>query len=494
MSRWLTEFKNHPFQQNWQALKSESAEAEADDQTISTNVQELARLKKVIFYIDEILNTIDPELVPKTTWENFQQQLTPCLQQVRSYVASKNIANITQANEHIDNLLSYVKPYFTTQQNIIEALKIGAEAYGSQYTGYAESFRDKSIKLLDEIEKSRISSNLFLKETEAAALNSNALAKKLLGGEDIVDSVESTVNTFVADITVKGAEIDVLYKELLVGTTSKKSLILDAEEDVAEKQVLITKHLNSVQDQVDELGKFHTDIFGEPSSASELAGGLKGEIDRRRKDLSAFEGEQKIKTAALLEKINALLPGATSAGLASSYKALKEEFKTPINNYTKAFYGSLLLMIVIAAMMSISQIRIYPVAEIVFIDVAQWDAIIRALIYKTPFVAPVIWLAIFSAKRRSQYERLQQEYAHKEALATSYESYKTQLMELKVDSEELQRVLIDRAIQAIAYNASVTLDGKHEEKPPVFQFLEKLKPDDLKSIGEFFSKFKLKSE
>ena len=151
-------------------------------------------------------------------------------------------------------------------------------------------------------------------------------------------------------------------------------------------------------------------------------------------------------------------------------------------------------MIVIAAMMSISRISIYPAAEIVFIDIAQWDTIIRALIYKTPFVAPVIWLAIFSAKRRSQYERLRQEYAHKEALATSYESYKTQLMELKVDSEELQRVLIDKAIQAIAYNASVTLDGKHEDKPPIFQFLEKLKPDDLKSIGDILSKFKLKSD
>ena len=494
MSRWLTEFKNHPFQQNWQALKSESSEIEVDDQTILTSVQELARLKKVIVYIDEILNTIDPELIPRTTWTNFQQQLDPCLQQVRSYTSSKNIGNINQANDHIDNLLSYVKPYFTTQQNIIEALKISAEVYGSQYVGYAESFRDKSIKLLNEIENSRISSNSFLRETEAAALNSNALAKKLLGGEDVVDSVESTVNEFVADITTKGAEIDVLYKELLVGTTSKKSLVLDAEVDVAQKQALITKHLGSVQDQIEDLEKFHTDIFGEPSTASELAGGLKGEIDQRRKDLSAFESEQKIKTAALLEKIDALLPGATSAGLASSYKALKKEFETPIKNYTKAFYGSLLLMIVIAAMMSISRIGIYPVTEIVFIDVAQWDAIVRALIYKTPFVAPVIWLAIFSSKRRSQYERLRQEYAHKEALATSYESYKTQLKELKVDSDELQRVLIDKAIQAIAYNASVTLDGKHEEKPPVFQFLDKLKPDDLKSISEFFSKFKLRSE
>jgi hypothetical protein len=93
-------------------------------------------------------------------------------------------------------------------------------------------------------------------------------------------------------------------------------------------------------------------------------------------------------------------------------------------------------------------------------------------------------LALFSSTRRSQYERLQQEYAHKEALATSYESYKKQLQDLKGDSDALQRELISKAIEAVAYNASITLDGKHQEKLPSQQLIEKLNFEELRKIVE----------
>ncbi|AVH39517.1 hypothetical protein AL532_25945 [Pseudomonas monteilii] len=107
---------------------------------------------------------------------------------------------------------------------------------------------------------------------------------------------------------------------------------------------------------------------------------------------------------------------------------------------------------------------------------------------RSPIVLPVIWLAIFSATRRSQYERLQQEYAHKEAFAASYESYKKQLSDLQVSGDELQKELIAKAIDAIAFNASSTLDGKHTEKPPIFQALEKLNIDEVKKLIEIVKK------
>lgn len=99
-------------------------------------------------------------------------------------------------------------------------------------------------------------------------------------------------------------------------------------------------------------------------------------------------------------------------------------------------------------------------------------------------VLPVVWLAIYSATRRSQYERLQQEYAHKEAFASSYESYKKQLQDLKVDADALQRELIAKAIEAIAFNASKTLDGNHLEKPPAMQLFDKLSFDEVKKLVE----------
>ena len=134
--------------------------------------------------------------------------------------------------------------------------------------------------------------------------------------------------------------------------------------------------------------------------------------------------------------------------------------------------------------MAVRHIAFFPVFSIDFVEVPEWDVILRALIYKVPFVAPVVWLAIFSSTRRSQYERLQQEYAHKEALSSSYESYKKQLQDLKGDSEELQRELIAKAIDCVAYNASATLDGKHGDKTPLHQLFEKLNLDEVQKILE----------
>jgi hypothetical protein len=167
--------------------------------------------------------------------------------------------------------------------------------------------------------------------------------------------------------------------------------------------------------------------------------------------------------------------------LATAYKALKDAFKAPIAKYTQAFYGSLFILLLGGLAVVSDSITLWPF-QILFVKASDWEEMLQVLLLRAPIVVPVVWVAIFSATRRSQYERLQQEYAHKEALASSYESYKKQLQDLKVDADALQRELIAKAIEAIGYNASATLDGNHVEKLPVLQVLEKLKFEELKKL------------
>ena len=113
--------------------------------------------------------------------------------------------------------------------------------------------------------------------------------------------------------------------------------------------------------------------------------------------------------------------------------------------------------------------------SISFMSHETLEAILKSMLLKLPFIAPLIWMAVFASIRRSQYERLQQEYAHKEALAKSYESYKKQLEALlTTEREPLQKELINKAIEAISYNASQTLDGKHRDKMPLEHALDVL--------------------
>ena len=92
---------------------------------------------------------------------------------------------------------------------------------------------------------------------------------------------------------------------------------------------------------------------------------------------------------------------------------------------------------------------------------------------KIPFIIPSLWLVIFISKRRSESERLSQEYAHKEVLAKSYDSYRQQIEKLsKKEQEELLLVLMEGMIKAISLNPAETLDKKHQSDSPISEVLK----------------------
>ena len=71
---------------------------------------------------------------------------------------------------------------------------------------------------------------------------------------------------------------------------------------------------------------------------------------------------------------------------------------------------------------------------------------------------PFIWLAIFCSNRRKEAMRLEQEYAHKVAVASSYASYKEQISNLNETNPELLKELMASTINIISKNPSDFLD------------------------------------
>lgn len=298
--------------------------------------------------------------------------------------------------------------------------------------------------------------------------------------------VQSQIDSALKQATTQSAEIAAFHTSIVVGTTKQESTqarIKSAASEIETLRATSNEEAAAIKDKLADLSAFYTKIFGQKDASGVLSGGLEQEIDTRLDQLNSYNDEQKLKHQTLHTQIESLLPGATSAGLATSYRTLKEGFDNPIKLYTALFYGSLLLLVFGALVMAVEALNVWP-PSIKFVETPSWDVIVRALIYKAPFVAPVVWLALFSGKRRSQYERLQQEYAHKEALASSYQSYRQQLDAMKVDVEDLKKDLIAKAIDTIAYNASKTLDGKHDEHPPLQQLLDKLSVDEATKLAE----------
>ncbi|OAI03721.1 hypothetical protein A1353_14335 [Methylomonas methanica] len=483
MSRWIDQFNSHPFQTIWLQLKDELHATKVDDETILTDVNELARLKKVVGYIDGMIQSIDPELVPVGTWDSFRDQATNCNQQIASFNSNRNIGHITNANSHAENLLTYIRPYMVVNGKIGIALQKAIKGYADTIDEYGNSFRDKSHELLCEIKRLK-------EESEGSSQALNGIKQTVdefyveLFGPDFNSGIQSKIRTLISDFETKYGTINSYYNETLIGdenNLSTKKEILIAKEGVIADQKSIKDILKSVEDKITELNDFHTTIFGELAENNTRSGGLSGEFDARLKALKKFEDDQKIKYKALNEEIETLLPGATSAGLATAYSEMKATFDAPIKNSTRLFYGSIGLLIAGTIFFSIEKV-IWD-SGITFVNPSDWDTILKSLVNKLPFYAPVLWLAFYATKRRSEFHRLQQEYAHKEAFAKSYKNYKQQLQDLEGSDTDLQTELIKKAIDAIAYNASQTLDKKHGDKMPIQEIIEKTVDKSISTIS-----------
>lgn len=152
---------------------------------------------------------------------------------------------------------------------------------------------------------------------------------------------------------------------------------------------------------------------------------------------------------------------ATNASLARAYSSLQQSHRLQVWSYTGCAAISVFVLC------SISWFNWNEVVNLLSQqkDFASW---LQALAARFVLTSPIVWLIWFSLKRSSEHMRLQEEYAHKSAIAQSYVSFKEQIDKIKGqnsgDAESLTSQLLKSAIDAIAFNASTTLDKKHSDK------------------------------
>lgn len=481
MSRWVEEFKAHAFQETWSQIKEAIDEAQVDDETVATSVLELGRLVKVIAFVDKIIKGLDPELIPPGTWDQFQKQATPCLSEIRTFNNSRAIAHLANANAHVDNLLTYVRPYMVAEGIAAKAMQAAA----LEYSKVVERISTDSVSTAYDMAKRASEAAEETERIRDAALDQ----KNDVGNyhDDIFrdDSeepgIKHQIENFVNSTEDIFGRMQTLQVEVFVGDESEpaiKSAIADAREDIEKQNIEIDALLLLIRPRIDDLESFHTKIYGneveEKNEDGEKAreGGLSKEFNGLIQKMNQFAGTQKAKYTALTEQIEGLLPGATSAGLATAYKDMKDSFDNYITRYTRIFYFAIASLLGISAFVAVESWG--GDNGLTFVQLKAWEDVARAVLNKLPFYVPIIWLGYFASHRRSEAQRLQQEYAHKEALAKSYDNFKKQLLELDADDKEMQKLFIMKTVDAIAFNASSTLDGKHGNKIPSHDLADKI--------------------
>lgn len=483
MSAWSGANGEEQFQQVWSALCILSERVQINQETASKEFFLVARFNKVTTHIDGLISGFDTDLLPHDFWESSNSKVTEVLNVLGNFLETRRFDLIVQANKGLDIFLSRVLVYSSVSRYEKDGLGITAKNYSEQLEKYLKSFQsvaDISRGSTEAARKQAENINNVLENILHAArgVKSDLETQKKEGGE-----INLQLDKIFKDSLEKNQKIAQLSRDLIMGPDSLSSKFTSNFSEIAGVNKRMKEMLLAAEGRNQDLISLHDRINGDPDNAEPEKRGLSAQLDYQISRMKSVELDQKKRHEALFLKIESLLPGATSAGLATAYKSLKDNFTAPVKNFTVAFYISLSILFFCALILVVDNFTLMPFS-LKFIEASGWDEMLRKLLLRAPLVGPVIWLAIYSGTRRNQYERLQQEYAHKEALAASYESYKKQLIDLNADSEELQKKLISRAIDAMSYNASKTLDRDHSEKFPVMQLLNRLSLDEVRKLIE----------
>lgn len=183
---------------------------------------------------------------------------------------------------------------------------------------------------------------------------------------------------------------------------------------------------DQINDQLNRIQNFYDKIYG--NEAKKLPSLVK-DLDERLTNLKNVE-----------ERAKSVIGLSSEAELqmTCSKKVSKRRAK----------YSIIVFVVVVLAIFGFN---IYLFDKNDFLNM-KWDT----FLFKLLINAPLIWIATIANINLNKFSRLEQEYSHKEALAKSYERYKSEIQELEhlgvTGAEELKLKLLEINLEAFKVN------------------------------------------
>lgn len=265
--------------------------------------------------------------------------------------------------------------------------------------------------------------------------------------------------------------------------------IIDDIDNMNEQITNVGALYSQAEKDKNEIRKLYQTLFGYNTKDSETGetkhvDGLKQQLDatydnlKSRMEILERETKQNFTNAindwtgqysALKDRVEDLLPGAMSAGLAEAYKTKREaEEQTYDNGYNKFLWiiGFLALIAGIPALVTI--VLMWTVGVTVALNEAP-----RLTLMLAPVCAALIWLGVFQNKSLKTSKKLIEEYSHKEATAKTYAGLAKQVAEVGDDemSKSLKIKLLEQTLDAAAQNPSDCITNHEKSDNPIISLL-----------------------
>jgi len=326
----------------------------------------------------------------------------------------------------------------------------------------------------------------FRKEAEDAAkacavakADSESFANVALGLRDKANDVVRA--TDAASMEVMGA----------------KQRAIDASTEIARLKVVVEGDAAQVDEDSGKVEAFASQVKAESATTSESKNkaiellGVMSETTqtangshRRVMDYETELRSLKASFKEMQEKIEALLPGATSAGLASAFQDQKARFELVKWLWMSVFIAT------VAALAFVGWRHLQEVNQVVMstTEHVTWDFVLRQLTNRLLLVVPLVWLGLVAGRSYSTAVRVQEDYAYKEAMSRSFEGYKREMGNLPTAAELIPLLrLCEGVLVTLSERPGRLYEGKHDDVTP-FSVAAKASTDVLAQLKDLVPK------
>ena len=368
---------------------------------------------------------------------------------------------IVAARQQSDSLIAEIQGQTsaaTTKTSEIELVRLAAEKAKVDIDARLTEMSTAVAALTPQIESARaIAAEItsLAASSQAANAASNETAKQALAAIESAKQITSTASEIIGKI--EGIRDEAVKMQATIAERNK--FIQDGLEHVAKVQRELDEVLDSAKRSAGAAETHQTATKTTSDSATALHAIVLAAKERVESDAvvasstrATIEGHATVtkklaKVATDIEariagyetalaqmqdankrqaeRIDEILAGATDGSLGGAYRKRGEDFKPTEKNWQRFFIASLIGLLTLAGWQAYSLGNLAKPPE--------WEELARMMLFKLPFLIPLVWLAIHSARQASFAKRMEEEYAFKATTSFSFEGYRRQMKDVGAD-------------------------------------------------------------
>ena len=391
-------------------------------------LQDFARSKKILEYIEGYIKNLDQDLLPN----EFDQESNSIINRGLNSYTDFNI----KCNMCLKVLAQYSNVYIPKNQ--------ASKTISEMVSSYDNAIRNALNNV--DLQKVQTDANQIEKNNQEI----EELKAKILESKEKLDRYYKDIESYQITLFEKQENSELSIKQEI---EDYKNTLLN---DVKNTKELIAENSN----KIGEIGKFYVKIFGDKGDDDKRSGGLEQHLDTMFAELKEYDDKMKAKHDEYDKMIKGLHERATNASLSASYQKEKNDIGIIIVLCNSGFIVCVITLI----LLSIWTLEDIKVLLANMVDTNAFNVALFGFIGKFVISLPIIWFAVFCSNRRKEAARLYQEYAHKVAVTSSYASYKDQIQNLNEENQELLIKLMSSAIDIISKNPSDFMDKTQNNK------------------------------